>query len=453
MRYDVEHQRNIAFDLIRLKNNGISIADYFQQGETVIIYGMGFLGMELYGALKGRVKFVCFMDRAHDMEFYDGIPIFAMENPSLGTRMKGYSEVKVIVTVTQARKQIIEEINNRFPNAVPLTLYSVTASLKLEKSSLLNKKQPLALNIAKKIIRNQDAGIDRIVVLGTSYTELLSFLVLPDCRKTLYITDRFFPKIVIEKMTECGIPCLSEMEAGEFYDLTYLIAEYAAKRKIPVYGHDHLFLSRAFLENPIILIEDGVGNYNIKNAMIYKNILDSGDIYRAFGADSLVKKIFLTGLGTVPEELSNKVEYFDPAEQWQKKSSGEKQLISQIFAFPYKELLELTACGKTTLFLTEPYAHRSGLETLTVDKMVEMYREILSDYNMDEIIIKPHPSDHTDYETLMPGYSVVSGHFPIQMIPWTGIPVKKVILMQSSTCRHCFSHGYETDVRKDLLNL
>lgn len=47
-------------------------------------------------------------------------------------------------------------------------------------------------------------------------------------------------------MTENDIPCLYEEDAGEFYDICYIIAEYAREKGIPVYGHDHMLLSRSF---------------------------------------------------------------------------------------------------------------------------------------------------------------------------------------------------------------
>lgn len=451
MRYDVEHQRNIAFDLLRLRNCGISLADYFEEGEPVIIYGMGFLGIELYHELKGRVNIVCFMDRAHDMEYFDGIPVFAMQNPALYDMVEKFKEIKAVITVSQARKSIFGEFTSRFPNVIPLSLYLITATLKLEKSDLLDKKQLLALDIAKKIIYDIDTKIDKIVVLGTSYTQLLSFLVLPNWQNTFYITDRFFPKKIVEKMTECNVPCLNEAEAGEFYDLTYIISDYAAKRNIPVYGHDHLFLSRAFLENPIILIEDGEGNYNPKCAISHKNMLDSSETYFAYGFDQKVKRILLTGLKKIPEEISEKTEYINPSEQWRQKNDKEKQIISEIFGFPYAELIKLTNEGRTILFLTEPYAHIGGGDVIPVEKMVDMYKEILSNYDKNRIIIKPHPADTTDYESLMPGYCVVSRQFPVQLIQWTEIPVQRVIVMHRSTCIHCFSKECEIDVYRDIL--
>ncbi len=451
MRFNTEHQRNIAFDLLRLKRKGVSIIEYFQKDEPVVIYGLDFLGKEMYFELKEWVNVVCFIDRSHDMEHFDNIPIFSIDNTKLKTLFTQYEKVKVLVLILSDWKNIFKGISEKFENAVTVSPYLLTASLKIERTDFFRYKQQLAMGIVKKIINNEPVNISKIVLIGTSYTELLSFLVLPDWRNCLFLAERFFPAGVVEKMTENDIPCLYEEDAGEFYDICYIIAKYAREKGIPVYGHDHMLLSRSFFENSITVIEDGDANYDFKHAVTYHNILDNGNTYYPFGFDEHVNKIFLTGLMEVPKELGEKAECIEPAALWQLKPEEEKGIISNIFSFPYYEILDLIQNGKDILFLTEAYAYVNGDNVISVEKQVQLYREILSNYDIKKVFIKPHPSDNADYACLMPEYRTISKQFPIQMLKWTGIKLKKIILMWGTTCMHIFSNDYDIDVYKDIL--
>lgn len=451
MRFRTEHQRNIAFDLLRLKRKGISIIQYFQKGEPVIIYGLDFLGKEMYFELKEWVNMICFIDRSHDMEHFDGIPIFSIDNTALKALLTRYEKVKVLVMILSDWDNISNALYERYKNAIPISPYLLTASLKVKKTDSFEHKQQLAMDIVKEIINDKPVNISKIVLVGTSYTELLSFLILPDWQSSLFLAERFFPAGVVSKMTEYNIPCLYEEDFGEFYDICYLIAEYAKKKGIPIYGHDHMLLSRSFFENGITVIEDGDANYNFKHAITYHNILDNGDIYYPFGFDEHVEKVLLTGLMDVPPELERKAECIKPMELWKAKSEEEKRVISDIFSFPYDEILALIQSGKDTLFLTEAYAYVNGDNVIPVEKQIRLYQEILSEYDPGRILIKPHPSDQVDYGKLMPEYKAIPKEFPMQMLKWTDIGFKKVILLWGTTCMHVFSNDYEIDVYKDIL--
>ena len=154
MRFRTEHQRNIAFDLLRLKREGISITQYFQKEEAVVIYGLDFLGKEMYLELKGKVNIICFIDRSHDMEYFDDIPVFSIDNTRLNTLFMQYEKVKVLVMILSDWDSIKEEIMTRFKNTVPISPYLVTSSLK-----------------TNKMINNEPVQIDKIVLVGTSYTD------------------------------------------------------------------------------------------------------------------------------------------------------------------------------------------------------------------------------------------------------------------------------------------
>lgn len=452
MGFNTEHQKNIAFDLLRFKRNGVSLTECFEKDESIIIYGLDFIGKEVYYELKDWTNVICFIDRSHDMQQFEGIQVFSIDNDKLKHLVAQYESVKILVVILSDWNVIYQDIISRFRNAEPISMYFLSASLKLKNKKFFQYKQQLAINIVKQIIENKSVQIKQIVLVGTSYTELLSFLLLPDWQDSLYIAERFLPSSVVDIMTENNIPCLYEEESGEFYDICYLIAEYAKQKGIPVYGHDHMNLSRAFWKNSITVIEDGTANYYFNRSLSFQGLCDDRQQYLPFGFDRHVHKVFLTGLMDIPKELEGKAEYIEPFKLWNMKDKAERSMIADIFSFPYDEILNLVQDGKDILFLTEPYTNLKGHKSISAEQQIEMYREILSNYSSHRIMIKPHPSDNVDYENLMPEYTLLSKQFPIQIIEWTGIKLKKIIMMCGTSCINSFSNNYEIEVHKDILD-
>lgn len=451
MKHRSEHQRNIAFDLLRMNAAGISMGDYFEENEPVAIYGLDFLSKEIFNQIKNKVNVVCFIDRSHDNEVYQGIPVYSLDNSELQCVMKCHKAIRVVVMIMHDWTAIQKDILSHCENAIPISIYHISSWLKLYKTGASFNKPDLIKDILEKVLNGEDALIDKIVLVGTGYTQLLSMLLLPQWENTLYIAERFFPKAIAEKLTEYNIPCIYEEDAGEFYDFTYLIAEYARKRKIPVYGHDHMLLSQAFLENGIHVIEDGDVNYNGDRAKKYVRILDDNRVYYPFGYSGLAETVILTGLMEIPEELSGKTTVVNPADLWQLKTEDEKQILNQIFSFPIEEIENLVSEGKNILLLTEPYTKMKGQHSISVEKQIELMNKILSLYDSEKVVIKPHPSDEVNYEKYFPECSIVGKSFPVQMIKWTGIKFDKIVMPGKHTCMYALKDAYEIVVHQELL--
>ena len=448
MRYSTEHQRNIAFDLLWMRRNDLFFDNYFKTGEPVIIYGFDFLGREFYQEIKDCVNVLCFIDRAHDGECFDNVKIFSLQNQSLYKEIESYQEIKVIIMILSDQKSIVADIKNRITNATPVSVYSIFAQLKIQSEKFIDKKSKYAISIVKDILENKKTSIRNIVLIGTPYTELLSMLYLENWKDSLFIAERYVPIEIVEKMEKYGIACLYENEPVECYDLCYMISEYAAKWNIPVLGHDHMQLSRAFLENGITVIEDGNANYDICYAINYPITLDDGRKYLSLGYDDLVKKVVLTGIHNIPVELSGKEEIIKPSALWKQKTEKEREMISDIFSFPYTELLECIAHGRDILFLTEP-SISNGEVVMTEEEQIAEYKKILSNYPEDKILIKPHPADIIDYEYYMPQYKVINKRFPVQMIEWADIKINRMVMIWGTTCINSFSERYIFDIYKD----
>ncbi len=445
IRYSVEHQRNIAYGLLDLKRSGINLSSCFREQEPVIIYGFDFLGKEIYQEISDRVNVLCFIDRAHDQEIYEGIPVFSLNNEELIKRTDFYDEIRLLVMIVSDTEKIISDVTERLKNITYVSLYKLFFECKMKTTAFISEQNSETLEALHKILDDTKSDIANIILTGTSYTALLGMLYLEDWRDSLFIMERFVPEVVVRKMQESGLRCLYERQSVQYYDLCYVITEYARKRQIPVWGHDHMKLSRAFLTNGIRVLEDGLGNYKYSDAKRHMIVLDDGRRYMPMGYDDLVSKVVLTGQFPLPEEIVNKIEVVSPSLLWGNKGADEKKEIAEIMGFPYEEIQREVEAGKTIIFMTEP--HASGGEIwMEEEQQIKMYCHILSNYQKSQIMIKPHPGDHINYAEKMPEYYVLEGQFPIQMIAWFGIKIEKYIVMNESSCLNLLKETSQVDV-------
>ena len=452
MRYSVEHQRNIAYELLELKRRGIEFSSYFKSGEPIIIYGFDFLGREIYHEIKDKVNVVCFVDRAHDKERYEGVPVFSLDNDEIILKTQEYSEVKFLNAIVSDTDKIVEDTIARIKNARYVSLYQIFAWHKVKNNQdFIEEQNAETLVLLNQILENRNTEISNIILVGTSYTELLAMLYLKDWSTSLFIMERYVSESIVQKMKDKGLYCLYEKHPVDYYAICYIIAEHAKTRNIPVWGHDHMQLSRAFLLNGINVLEDGLGNYDYKYAQRYPIFLDGGRYYASLGYDELVKKVVLTGQFDVPKELVDKAEIITPSLLWSEKTEQEKINISDIMGFDYENIHSQVISGRSIVFLTEPNI-AAGKMLMTVEEQINLYKKILSNYKEVEIIIKPHPADSIDYSLSFENCFIIDRRFPIQLMDWLGLKVSKFIVMKGSSCINIFKGKYKVDIYdKDIL--
>lgn len=209
-----------------------------------------------------------------------------------------------------------------------------------------------------------------------------------------------------------------------------------------IYGLDHVFLgNEVFYKEELYLIEDGLINYSFYNSFLTKSLkvkmkkmllffvkkIFNLKIKVPYGVDDLVKKIYLTGLATVPKKIANKVEIINLKNLWEKKTEEEKNAILKIFDFD-KNILKKIGFNAIILF-TQPLSED---KILTEEEKIEVYSNILENYNNKSIIIKPHPREKTDYSKYFPSYYVMKEKYPVEILGLVGINIKKAVTIFST---------------------
>lgn len=190
------------------------------------------------------------------------------------------------------------------------------------------------------------------------------------------------------------------------------------------------FLKERFEYN---ILEDGVANYNLKSNQKKKiKIIDwilGGSFYNypSQGLCEKTNRIYLTGLSSIPEEIKEKVMLVNMKEQWDLKSEDEKNEILEIFSIHPSEI-EILKNGKNILF-TQPLSE-DGI--LSEDEKIELYRKIMKNYSEEEVLIKPHPREKTDYKKVFQKVTILKRETPFELLVLLGVKLEKAITIFST---------------------
>lgn len=109
-------------------------------------------------------------------------------------------------------------------------------------------------------------------------------------------------------------------------------------------------------------------------------------------------------------------------------NSGQKKIMLQIFLPDAEDIAKkLTGCDECMLFLTEGYPQERTVRENVAKEIINTYCKGF------KVVIKPHPKDDVDYETMFPECIVVHGKFPIEVLNFIeGIHFEKAISIITS---------------------
>lgn len=202
---------------------------------------------------------------------------------------------------------------------------------------------------------------------------------------------------------------------------------------------DHLKYSPFFLGNfkKLFLLEDGMENYTdfyqkaskkIKYSL--KNKLLGGTFkiekYK-YGTSEKIRKIYLTGLDKVPEEIENKVEIINLKKIWNNLKKEEKEKLLDIFLLKNENIKVLK--NKKIILVTQPISEDSSL---LEEEKINIYKKIIEKYDENEILIKPHPRETTDYKKYFTNIDILEKNIPMEMISFLIDNLEEVITLFST---------------------
>ncbi len=222
--------------------------------------------------------------------------------------------------------------------------------------------------------------------------------------------------------------------------LIYTFAPFYYRLRFPYllyadfYGIDQGWAIRSVIgRNKYTLIEDGVLDYTIernipKQPKDWLRRLLWGSIYRHdIGRNDKCKHIILTQAFSNPV-LAKKAEHYDLEKLWNNSSETKRNLILRKFNISQREI---DMMSKRPVILLTQALSEDGI--FSEEEKINFYREMVRPYGFENVLIKPHPREQTDYSKSIPECMTMNKVVPFQLFSLMGIRFKTVVTVCSGS--------------------
>lgn len=218
-----------------------------------------------------------------------------------------------------------------------------------------------------------------------------------------------------------------------YYRIKLLRWPFLRKKDITFWGYDHLIYSFMIIGNhKMNVIEDGLSNYRprrYRQSHRIRNLFSNTkrNICYSFEGDWCIKE-YLTGL--IPDSpvlKSPKVVIISMKDLWDRSTASKRQLILDAFGVEDTDIAALKEVKN--ILLTQPLSE-DGL--LSETEKIDLYKHLIRDNNIKDLLIKPHPRETTDYAKYFPECKVFTKTVPIELFQLVGTTFEKVYSINST---------------------
>ncbi|MCF0193571.1 MAG: hypothetical protein HUK00_00110 [Bacteroidaceae bacterium] len=286
--------------------------------------------------------------------------------------------------------------------------------------------------------------IKRVCQEDSAYSLLIYFLIssVEEIKSTFYFMSDGVPKEIRDKMP--GLSHYFEkrkfMTSNKYavlFRLFWLRATATLRwpflRTADLYGKDHAFFSSGLVgDRQLIVIEDGTINYNppkntLKKRWITSLLFGPMRYSNRFGDSPNCKELILTGLAET--EYTNKLSptIVSLKKLWDESSLEKKNLILSIYNIT-KEDIEMLSSRPNILFTQPLYEDNMMSE----EEKIEIYRKLIADIGEENVVIKSHPREKTDYNCYFHQAYWFNKKVPFQLLNLLGIKFKKSLTVCST---------------------
>lgn len=288
------------------------------------------------------------------------------------------------------------------------------------------------------------------------YQLLIYLLITKEEERYFFLSKKNLPNKVKEKieLTNKYIYLLENEEKKiSFLDKTIFLLKKYLYYKIVFYkkykflfgseilgnSDDNIFFMKNFR---ISIIEDGGNTYNYINSgknldekrkkikFFIKNFINLfffQNLEISNYHDKKIFKFYLTGIGKIPDILYAKTNIVVMKKLWENKTFAQKKEILKFFGFNSNIIQEMK--NKKNILFTQPLSEDGAI---TEEEKVLLYSEIISKYEKEEIIIKKHPREKTNYKKIFKEILIIEDNFPAEFFFLLDIKFKKIITIFST---------------------
>lgn len=223
-------------------------------------------------------------------------------------------------------------------------------------------------------------NLTQIFIANSSYSLYMYLLMFTDkIDKTLFVTG--------PALKEAALPNhinISELNASNQRsvrnELHSVLKERLKGAVVPVYGNVTFGPTKSLAASyPLYPISDGLSDENRFPKYLKSNRYQTCCTTKNNGVRGTHEKL----------------EYVDLDALWQEKKPAEQAKIAGIFGVTEQDLTLFKSRG--TVLVTQPLSE-DGI--MSESDKVELYSRILKDYDLNDVIIKPHPREKTNWRAL-----------------------------------------------------
>lgn len=220
-------------------------------------------------------------------------------------------------------------------------------------------------------------------------------------------------------------------------------------------AHDHLFYSSVFIGNrKYTMLEDGPRIFSQisvdkqNNMYAYRRYLRFQKIRKLlfgpidgylFGTHPQCTDLIVTSMDIADQLKGKNIHYFNLFEAWKNASNEKKQFILKVFGISEQLIQQIG--DRDIVYFTDSFCNDG---VLSLDEYRDLNRRILSKYDTERMVIKPHPRDFNSfYQEDFPNVIVLPSFVPSQLLDMIGLRFKKAVTVISSSV---FNMDYPIEV-------
>ncbi|MBO7244563.1 MAG: hypothetical protein J6V53_04710 [Alphaproteobacteria bacterium] len=204
--------------------------------------------------------------------------------------------------------------------------------------------------------------------------------------------------------------------------------------EVPFYGNLVTPYAREISERyPFYSLSDGASDsHMVEKHLNNKNII----------------QCYTTKLGHDIEKSAHpKLIVHDLEKLWNEKTEKEKAKIASIFNVNEKTLKLLES--KSVILITQPLSEDS---IVSEEEKIQLYKSILSNYDLDQVVIKPHPREKTNWGEIFPNVPIITRQVPAELLSMMVKPKKVCTFYSTAAFSLCPPENVDI-YSKDFSNL
>ncbi|MBR4927721.1 MAG: hypothetical protein IKY98_05280 [Alphaproteobacteria bacterium] len=174
---------------------------------------------------------------------------------------------------------------------------------------------------------------------------------------------------------------------------------FAAYKQIPCYGNanedNNPFIDIFMNKHPFYALSDGLSDY---------------DLFPKYYQDDRILKCYSTA-DIIKDLNHDKLIKFDIQALWNELSEEHKNKIADIFNMSAKDLS--TAASRSIVLITQPLSED---KMMSESDKVALYSRIVNNYGVDNVVMKPHPREKTNWAKIFPDMPIIPRQIPVELL-------------------------------------